>query len=68
MLKDDHKFDFTDYRLPEESNLPAPEQPYRDVTPKPERRWLPGFLFVTTFLTTTFAGAIQQGVHPVSCN
>lgn len=34
----------------------------RDVTPKPERRWLPGFLFGATFLTTTFAGAIQQGV------
>ncbi len=46
-----------------------PEQSYRDVTPdvtpKPERRWLPGFLFVTTFLTTTFAGAIQQGVNPL---
>ena len=42
------------------------QHPYRDVTPevtpKPERRWLPGFLFAATFLTTTFAGAIQQGV------
>jgi membrane-associated protease RseP (regulator of RpoE activity) len=45
------------------------EQPYRDVTPPPipktERRWLPGFLFAATFLTTTFAGAIQQGLNPV---
>lgn len=44
------------------------EYPIRDVTPdptpKPERRWLPGFLFAATFLTTTFAGAIQQGVDP----
>jgi membrane-associated protease RseP (regulator of RpoE activity) len=31
----------------------------------PERRWLPGFLFAVTFLTTTFAGAIQQGVNPL---
>jgi len=41
---------------------------FRDITPttpKPERRWLPGFLFATTFLTTTFAGAIQQGVNPL---
>lgn len=37
----------------------------RDVTPKPERRWLPGFLFVATFLTTTFAGAIQQNINPL---
>lgn len=38
---------------------------YRDITPptpKRERRWLPGFLFAATFLTTTIAGAIQQGV------
>ncbi len=41
------------------------EQSYRDVTPKPERRWLPGFLFAATFLTTTFAGAIQQGINPL---
>ena len=34
----------------------------RDVTPKPDRRWLPGFLFAATFLTTTIAGAVQQGV------
>jgi membrane-associated protease RseP (regulator of RpoE activity) len=45
--------------------LSQPEHPYRDVTPKRERRWLPGFLFVATFLTTTFAGAIQQGVDPL---
>jgi len=45
--------------------LKGPENSYRDVTPPPERRWLPGFLFVATFLTTTFAGAIQQGVNPL---
>jgi membrane-associated protease RseP (regulator of RpoE activity) len=49
--------------------LPEPEPSYRDVTPdvtpQRERRWLPGLLFVTTFLTTTFAGAIQQGINPL---
>lgn len=45
--------------------LSVTEHPYRDVTPPPERRWLPGFLFVATFLTTTFAGAIQQGINPL---
>jgi membrane-associated protease RseP (regulator of RpoE activity) len=45
--------------------LSEPEQSYRDVTPQSERRWLPGFLFVATFLTTTFAGAIQQDVNPL---
>lgn len=44
-------------------------KPYRDVTPgsvsKPERRWIPGSLFAATFLTTTFAGAIQQGINPI---
>ena len=47
----------------------ASEHPFRDVTPpptpKPERRWLPAFLFSATALTTTFAGAIQQGVDPL---
>jgi len=42
---------------------------YRDVTPgevpRPRRRWIPFFLFAATFLTTTFAGAIQQGVNPL---
>jgi len=37
----------------------------RDITPRPERRWIPAFLFAATFLTTTFAGAIQQGVNPL---
>ncbi len=49
-------------------------EPFRDVTPgvprRPERRWLPGFLFALTFLTTTAAGAYQQGAdlirHPGS--
>ena len=45
--------------------LSVTEHPYRDVTPPRERRWLPGFLFVATFLTTTFAGAIQQGINPL---
>jgi membrane-associated protease RseP (regulator of RpoE activity) len=36
-----------------------------DITPKRERLWLPGFLFAATFLTTTFAGAIQQDVNPL---
>ncbi len=49
--------------------MPQPEPSYRDVTPdvtpKRERRWLPGFLFAATFLTTTFAGAIQQDVNPL---
>jgi membrane-associated protease RseP (regulator of RpoE activity) len=44
------------------------EHPLRDITPaapKPERRWLPALLFALTALTTTFAGAIQQGVDPL---
>ena len=49
--------------------MPKPEPSYRDVTPdvtpQRERRWLPGLLFATTFLTTTFAGAIQQGINPL---
>ena len=49
--------------------MPQPEPSYRDVTPdvtpNRERRWLPGFLFAATFLTTTFAGAIQQDVNPL---
>jgi len=46
--------------------MPEPETSYRDVTPKPERRWLPALLFAATFLTTTFAGAIQQGINPLN--
>jgi membrane-associated protease RseP (regulator of RpoE activity) len=30
------------------------------AAPRPERRWLPGFLFAATFMTTTAAGAWQQ--------
>jgi len=49
--------------------LSQPEPAYSDVTPdvtpQHERRWLPGFLFAATFLTTTFAGAIQQDVNPL---
>ena len=49
--------------------MSQPEHSYRDVTPdvtpQRERRWLPAILFAATFLTTTFAGAIQQGVSPL---
>ncbi len=49
--------------------MPQPESSSRDVTPditpKRERRWLPGLLFAATFLTTTFAGAIQQDINPL---
>jgi len=39
----------------------------RDVTPPPrEKRRLPGILFAATLLTTTAAGAVQQGVNPFS--
>ena len=43
-------------------------EPFRDITPEPasipERRWLPVLLFAATALTTTYAGAIQQGIDP----
>jgi membrane-associated protease RseP (regulator of RpoE activity) len=38
----------------------------RDVTPLRESRRLPVFLFTATFVTTTVAGAMQQGVHPLT--
>jgi len=38
----------------------------RDVTPPHERRRLPAILFVATFMTTTVAGALQQGVNPLA--
>ena len=40
--------------------------PPRDVTPLRERRRLPAILFVATFMTTTVAGALQQGVNPLA--
>lgn len=37
-----------------------------DVTPPRERRRLPAILFAATFVTTTVAGAIQQGINPLT--
>ena len=42
-----------------------PEYPHRDVTPPKENRRLPFLLFFLTVLTTTFAGALQQGINPI---
>ena len=38
----------------------------RDVTSSRERRRLPAFLFAATFVTTTVAGAMQQGINPLA--
>jgi membrane-associated protease RseP (regulator of RpoE activity) len=38
---------------------------YREVTPPKENHRLPVLLFILTVLTTTFAGALQQGINPM---
>jgi membrane-associated protease RseP (regulator of RpoE activity) len=51
---------------------PAPEEleywPRMDLTPKPrgQRRWLHLVLLLTTIVTTVVAGAVQQGVNPLT--
>ncbi len=40
--------------------------PPRDVTPQRSGRRLPAILFAATFVTTTIAGAIQQGINPLA--
>ncbi len=42
-----------------------PDNPHRDVTPPKENHRLPVLLFFLTVLTTTFAGALQQGINPM---
>jgi len=44
----------------------AGESSARDVSPRPERRWVHYALFAATFLTTTMAGALQKGINPLT--
>jgi len=43
----------------------AGEGRIRDVSPRPERRWIHYWLFAATFLTTTIAGTLQKGINPI---
>ena len=38
----------------------------RDVSPRPDRRWIHYVLFAATFMTTTAAGALQEGINPLT--
>lgn len=38
----------------------------RDVSPRHERRWIHYVLFAATFMTTTAAGALQEGINPLA--